>query len=267
MNVVVKVAKKQRKNRMTSVHLRIRNSRYGWIPDLPDKRDFLYKTIAPVIETPPNSVDLRSKCSSIENQGELGSCTACALTGNLEFLKKKTIFSRLFLYYNERVIRNTQNTDSGASIRDGIKSLTKLGDCTENLWPYIIKEFTVKPDQQAYADALKYLVLSYYRIGSLSEMKHTLSLGSPFVFGFSVYESFESPEVTKTGIIPMPGKKEHLLGGHAVMAVGFNETRKHFIVRNSWGKSWGDGGYFYMPYVYLENSSLASDFWTIRGLE
>jgi len=251
---------------MTSTHLRIRNPKYGWIPDLPDRRDFLYKVIAPVIGTPPNSVDLRPKCSPVENQGDLGCCTACALTGNLEFLKK-LIFSRLFLYYNERMIRNTQNTDSGASIRDGIKSLTKLGDCTENLWPYIINEFTVKPNQKAYTDALKYLVLSYYRIGALAEMKHTLSLGYPFVFGFSVYESFESADVAKTGIVPMPGKKEHLLGGHAVMAVGFNDNQEHFIVRNSWGKSWGDNGYFYMPYAYLENSSLASDFWTIRGLE
>jgi C1A family cysteine protease len=252
---------------MSVASLRIRDPKYGWIPDLPDKRDFLYKTIAPIIKPLPNLVDLRPKCSPVENQGNLGSCTACALVGNLDFLKKKHIFSRLFLYYNERVIRRAQNTDSGASIRDGIKTLTKLGDCAESLWPYIISEFTVKPDKKAYADALKYLVLSYYRIGSISEMKHTLSSGYPFVFGFSVYESFESIAVAKTGIVPIPGPKEHLLGGHAVMAVGYDGTKNYFIVRNSWGASWGDHGYFYMPYEYLETSSLASDFWTIRGLE
>lgn len=246
--------------------LRIRNPRYGWIPDLPDKRDFLYQSIAPITKPLPNSVDLRSKCGPIINQGDLGSCTACALTGNLEFLKK-LIFSRLFLYYNERVIRHTQNVDSGASIRDGIKTLTKLGDCLESFWPYIIDRFTIKPDNKAYKDASKYLVDKYYRIKTLDEMKHALSLGYPFVFGFSVYESFESLEVAKTGIVPMPKPGEHMLGGHAVMAVGYSDAKSEFIVRNSWGKTWGDSGYFYMPYEYLENSSLASDFWTIRDVE
>ena len=176
-------------------------------------------------------------------------------------------FSRLFLYYNERIIRHTQNIDSGASIRDGIKTLTKLGDCLESFWPYIIDQFTIKPDDKAYNNASKYLVDKYYRIKTLDEMKHTLSLGFPFVFGFSVYESFESVEVAKTGIVPMPGKGEHLLGGHAVMSVGYSDAKNEFIIRNSWGSSWGDGGYFYMPYEYLENSSLASDFWTIRDVE
>lgn len=246
--------------------LRTRNPRYGWIPDLPDKRDYLYKTVTPVTVPLPDSIDLRSKCGPIINQGELGCCTACALTGNLEFLKK-LIFSRLFLYFNERVIRHTQNVDSGASIRDGIKTLTKLGDCLESFWPYIINEFTVKPNDKAYNDASKYLVDRYYRIKTIDEMKHTLSLGFPFVFGFSVYDSFESPKVTKTGTVPMPLKGEHMLGGHAVMAVGYSDSQKQFIVRNSWGSTWGDDGYFYMPYDYLENSSLASDFWTIRDVE
>ena len=251
---------------MTSDPLRIRNSKYGWIPDLPDKRDFLYKTLAPQIVPLPTQVDLRARCSPVENQGTLGSCTACALVGNLEFLEKRSDFSELFLYYNERAIRNTQNTDSGASLRDGIKSLVKLGDCLESFWPYVIDKYTLKPDEQAYLDALKYLVVSYYKLGSTTEMKHTLVSGYPFVFGFSVYDSFESPEVAQTGIVPMPNPDEHLLGGHAVMAVGFNEAKQQFLVRNSWGDAWGDHGYFYMPYAYLENSSLASDFWTIRDV-
>lgn len=252
---------------MANMPLRIRNPKYGWIPDLPDKRDFLYRTIAPIIKPLPVRVDLRAKCSPVENQEDLGSCTACALVGNLEFLKKRLNFSKLFLYYNERVIRGTQNSDSGASLRDGIKALVKLGDCIESFWPYIIDRFTVKPDEKAYRDALRYEILRYYRIGSTAEMKHTLSSGFPFVFGFSVYESFESVEVSKSGIVPMPKPNEHLLGGHAVMAVGFNEVKKQFTVRNSWGRTWGDHGYFYMPYDYLENSSLAGDFWTIRNLE
>jgi len=259
-------AKRQRKNSMANTPLHYRNPKYGWIPDLPDKRDFLYKTLVPQITPLPGRVDLRMKCSPVENQGNLGSCTACALTGNLEFLKNRSDFSELFLYYNERAIRNTQNADSGASLRDGIKSLVKLGDCLESYWPYIIDKFTLKPDEKAYLDALKYLVLSYYRISSVPEMKHTLVSGYPFVFGFSVYESFEEPGVAQTGIVPLPAPTEHLLGGHAVMAVGFNEANQQFIVRNSWGNAWGDHGYFYMPYDYLDNSSLSSDFWTIRDI-
>ena len=252
---------------MANLPLRIRNPKYGWIPDLPDKRDYLYKVIAPSVAPLPSSIDLRPKCGPVENQGELGACTAFALTGNLEFLKNKDSFSELFLYYNERLIRGTVGTDSGASIRDGIKTLTKLGDCLENFWPYVIEKFTLKPDEKAYVDALDYQILNYYRLNSLSEMKHTINSGFPFVFGFSVYESFESEEVTETGIVPLPSIDEHLLGGHAVMAVGFNEDKKHFIVRNSWGGGWGDNGYFYMPYEYLENSKLSSDLWTIRGVE
>jgi C1A family cysteine protease len=252
--------------------LRLRESKYGWIPDLPDQRDFSYTLIQPTIETLPETVDLRSQCSLIESQGSLGSCTACALVGNLELLKKKELnkvlnFSRLFLYYNERLIRKTTDTDSGASLRDGIKTLVKAGDCPEDLWPYEIEKFTLKPSEQAYQSADDYQITSYYRINSTSEMKHTLSTGFPFVFGFAVYESFESPEVAQSGIVPMPQATERMIGGHAVMAVGYEDKKEQFIVRNSWGEGWGDKGYFYMPYAYLSSSFLSSDFWTIRDME
>ncbi len=250
----------------------IRNSKYGWIPDLPDQRDFKYSLLAKSFVSLPTKIDLRKNCSSIEDQGALGSCTAQALVGNLEFLKiqksQKTFdFSRLFLYYNERLIRKTVNTDSGASIRDGIKSLAKAGDCREDLWPYVTEKFRMKPNIKAYANALNYQILSYYRISSVSEMKHTLSLGLPFVFGFAVYESFESTQVTQTGQVPLPLPTERMIGGHAVMAVGYDDLKKQFIIRNSWGKHWGEAGYGYMPYAYLANTSLSSDFWTIRDME
>lgn len=252
--------------------LKVRKPKYGWIPDLPDQRDFLYAKLSPEIPSLPTHVDLRQGCTPVENQGELGSCTANALVGNLEFLKMKSLqkeidFSRLFVYYNERVIEHTTNTDSGAQLRDGIKTLAKAGDCTETVWPYDVSQFANEPPEAAYAEALNYQILSYYRLQTLSEMKHTLSSGFPFVFGFAVYESFESIDVSKTGIVPMPQASEHMLGGHAVMAVGYEDETERFIARNSWGSKWGDKGYFYMPFSYLTNSSLASDFWTIRDME
>src|SRR5258708_28311692 len=208
--------------------LLIRDSKYGWVPDLPDQRDFLYTKLAPFISTLPEKVDLRVDCSPIEDQGSLGSCTANALVGNLEFLKKKSLqiiinFSRLFLYYNERAIRKMQDNDSGASLRDGIKTLVKAGDCLETEWPYDIARFSVKPEDNAYTQALEYQITGYYRIVSLNEMKHTLSLGFPFVFGFAVYESFESPEVAKTGVVPLPLGTERMIGGHVVIAVGYDD--------------------------------------------
>jgi len=185
----------------------------------------------------------------------------------MKSLKKLINFSRLFLYYNERVISHTTDTDSGASLRDGIKTLKKLGDCTENLWPYNLGQFASKPPTMAYQNAKNYQITSYYRLSALEEMKHTLSSGWPFVFGFAVYKSFESKETTKTGIVKMPEKDERLLGGHAVLAMGYDDAKKYFIVRNSWGKEWGDQGYFYMPYKYLSSATLSSDYWTIRGME
>jgi C1A family cysteine protease len=249
-----------------------RNPKYGWIPDLPDIRDFPYVRLAAVLPPFPPTVDLRSFCTSVENQGKLGCCTACALVGNLEFLKMKNAkklidFSKLFLYFNERVIRHTEKIDSGASIRDGIKTLVKVGDCQESFWTYDTKKFKVKPSVDAYKDALNYQITNYYRINSVDEMKHTLSAGFPFVFGFAVYESFESKEVTKTGIVPMPDPSERMVGGHAVCAVGYDDKKQYFIIRNSWGTIWGDHGYFYMPYDYILNKSLAADFWTIREME
>ncbi len=240
--------------------------RYGWVPDIPDGRDFLYKAIRPVIRL-PDAVDLRGNCSDIEAQGKLGSCTAQALAGNIEFLDKKadaayTDVSRLFIYYNERVIMDTVEYDSGASLRDGIKTLKNDGACHETTWPYAISKFAKKPPTKCYIEAKKHLIQSYHRLYTVSEMLTCLADGYPFVFGFTVYESFDSPKVKKTGIVHMPGKDEIALGGHAVMAVGYNRKKKRVLVRNSWGASWGRNGYFTMPFEYIER--LAGDFWTIR---
>jgi C1A family cysteine protease len=246
---------------------------YGWLPDLPDHRDFLYSAIAPKLPRLPLKIDLRSKCSPVENQGNLGSCTANALVGAVEFLEIKdgamfVDLSRLFVYYNERVIEGTVGEDSGAFLRDGIKSLAKQGVCPEKEWPYNVGAYAKKPNRKCYTDARKHQITSYHRISTLNEMRTCLADGFPFVFGFTVYSAFESPVVAKSGVLNLPGPGEQVLGGHAVTAVGYDNTAKRFWIRNSWDTDWGQRGYFTMPYDYLDPAkNLADDFWTIRASE
>lgn len=245
--------------------------RYGWIPDLPDQRDHLYAAPFEVLRALPPSVDLRSQCPPVYDQGQLGSCTANAIGGVIQFdqMKEKLaeifIPSRLFIYYNERVIEGTVDSDSGAQIRDGIKTVAAQGVCPEDMWPYNIANFTEKPPANCYEVALQHRAVSYSRLArNLTLMKGCLASGYPFTFGFTVYESFESPEVAQTGVVPMPASGEKVLGGHAVDAVGYDDSSQRFIVRNSWGTGWGMNGYFTMPYAYLTQRGLSSDFWTIR---
>ncbi len=244
---------------------------YGWLPDVPDHRDFLYATSMVHIAKLPAKADLRPHCPPVYDQGALGSCTANAIGGAMQFerhkqkLKPDFVPSRLFIYYNERVMENSVDSDAGAQIRDGIKSIANQGDCPEKEWPYDIAKFTHKPKQECYQDAIKYKAVQYQRVPQiLNQMKGCLASGYPFVFGFSVYTEFESDAAAKTGEINMPGPKEKLLGGHAVVAVGYDDSTQRFIVRNSWGDWWGIKGYFTMPYSYLTDSNLADDFWTIR---
>lgn len=245
--------------------------KYGWIPDRPDHRDLIAPTSKGI--NPPK-VDLRPQCPpEILNQGELGSCTAnaIAIAFQFELMKQKsTVFlpSRLFIYYNERVMEGTVNSDSGAMIRDGIKSCVKQGAPPETNWGYDINKFTKKPDKNVYSEAMKHQVQSYARVNqNLNDIKSVLASGYPIVFGFTVYAGFESDEVAKTGIVKMPEATEENLGGHAVCMVGYDDSTKHFIVRNSWGQDWGDKGYFYLPYDYVTNPNLADDFWTIKLIE
>jgi len=251
--------------------------RYGWIPDLPDARDHLYAAPVEVLGNLPPKIDLRLQSPDVVyDQGELGSCTANAIAGAVQFERMKQklqsaqqlVPSRLFIYYDERVIEGTVSQDSGAMIRDGIKSVADQGVCFENgpnSWPYDITKFADAPPQGCYDLAAKNKIVQYSRlVQTLSQLKGCLAHGYPFVFGFTVYESFESPEVAKTGIMPMPAAGEHALGGHAVMAVGYDDSQHRFIVRNSWGPGWGIKGHFMMPYAYITDSNLADDLWTIR---
>ena len=137
----------------------------------------------------------------------------------------------------------------------------------ETDWPYDITLFAVEPPPSAYADAASHKLLQYQRVlPRLNQIKSCLAAGFPFVFGFTVYESFESDAVAATGVVPMPGTSESVLGGHAVMAAGYDDSQMRLIVRNSWGSGWGQAGYFTMPYAYVLDSDLASDFWTLRSV-
>lgn len=207
------------------------------------------------------------------DQGELGSCTANAAAAAVGFERNKQDLegyraSRLFIYYNERVLEDTVDYDSGAQIRDAINVLYKQGACREYMWEYNISEYKNQPTENCYNNALNFKIKEYLKLDNtnLAELKSCLAEGFAFIFGFTVFQSFETQTVAETGYVPMPQVYEKVLGGHAVMCVGYNDENEVFICRNSWGKSWGDNGNFYMPYAYLTNPNLASDFWTIRAL-
>jgi C1A family cysteine protease len=245
--------------------------RYGWIPDLPDHRDELFSAPVMALRTLPPRVDLRPQCPPVYDQGQLGSCTANSIGAAVEFeqMKQKLadvfVPSRLFIYYNERAMERTVDSDSGAQIRDGIKSVAKQGACPESEWPYLIARFKTRPRKSCYVEALRHRVVLYQRlIPTLNQLRGCLATGYPFVFGFTVYEGFESPKVAKTGHAPMPKPDERALGGHAVMAVGYDDPKQWFLLRNSWGPEWGMKGYFTLPYTYVTGSELTADFWTIR---
>lgn len=262
-------------------------ARFGWTPDIPDHRDHIYAAIPAILKKLPPKVDLRSKMPPVYDQGRIGSCTANAIAGAIQFDRRKGkqnpdfVPSRLFIYYNERAIEGSIATDSGAQIRDGIKQVVKLGVPPETLWPYddtpavsdggpwpAGAKPAQKPSPTAYSTASKYQAVSYQRLPrTLNSFRGVLAEGYPFVFGFSVYESLYGANGKPLITVPLPGPKDQLLGGHAVLAVGYDDAKQVFIVRNSWGKTNQDKGYFYLPYTYLTQEGLSDDFWTIRTIE
>jgi len=274
---------------------------YGYIPDKPDERDFVFKAVQKIEQLPP-SVDMREFCSPVRDQGSLGSCTGFSMGSGLrEFIMKKnlpppypmptpeapsclsyifpkkwfkrlgmaeyTMLSPMFLYYQERLLEGTINEDSGAEMRDGMKVLKETGICPEDHYPYNISKFNSKPGLSAYLEAGSFKISVYSRITGLVNMKSCLAVGGSLAIGFNVYESFETDEMEKTGRMPMPKKTEQWLGGHAVFVCGYVDDIEwpgggYFIVKNSWGVSWGDKGYFYMPYEFAGNINEVSDVWT-----
>jgi C1A family cysteine protease len=237
-----------------------------------DSRDHVFARM-PILEPLPTLVDLRLKCSPVVNQGSLGSCSSNAIGSGLkEYLILKSgqpfvSLSRLYLYYKEREMEGTINEDAGACLRDGMKIMAATGICEEQYMPYIIEKFQEKPSNEAEINAANHKFLSYQRLLSLNDVKRCLHDGYPVIGGIYIYESFESPIVAKTGIVPMPKPKEQSYGGHAICIVGYKDgkspTDGYFIVRNSWGETWGDKGYCYIPYNFL-TKSLMFDMWSAK---
>lgn len=264
--------------------------RYGWKPQMPDIRDLRFVPPAPTPSTPlPPYIDLRPRMPAVYDQGDLGSCTANMGAGLLEFIMMKEGIgtwtpSRLFIYYNERVIDGGDTADdTGAQCRDALTVMNQMGACPETEWPYNVNQFAVKPSDQCYTDAKKTLATAYLAVDqNVAAVKGALAAGYPVGFGFTVYDSFESDAVAQTGIMPMPADSENVLGGHAVIRVGYYDNSMlpvtlptgailnphpsggYYIVRNSWGPDWGDKGHFYAPYAL---DSISSDYWILQTVD
>lgn len=274
---------------------------YGWIPSRPDYRDL--RLAFPTVDSSviPSRIDFRdpdpaagrSFLPPVVDQGQLGSCTANMADGafSYDLAKQYGAFdyrsSRLFVYYCERALEGTVDSDSGASIADAAKVLNKTGAPPEDDWPYDVSRFAEKPPQQAYDDGKIHAAVRYARVGqTASEVGQCLAAGTPVCIGFTVYSAFEGSDVASTGVLNLPQAGESNLGGHAVLVVGLiggtalaaelgakgldttkiDTAATYYIVRNSWGDGWGDAGYFYMHQHYLLDPNLAGDFWVIQSV-
>jgi C1A family cysteine protease len=212
----------------------------------------------------PTSFDNRDTCSDVADQGKLGACTAFAMGKGLrEFMQRKNgerqePLSPLFMYYETRVRLGSPNQDSGGTITDGMAVLKQTGIATEATWAYDITKFTQKPPASSYASAGEFKVKKITQLAGLDDVKASIASGHPVPFGFIVYKNFM--KIGADGVMPMPGTLEQRLGGHAVLAVGYDDQKQQLIVRNSWSAKWGDKGYFYMPYAFAK-SGKAMDFW------
>lgn len=244
----------------------------GWRRQIPDHRDALYTFQTPlhIAKNLPRSVDLRDKCPAPYNQGPLGSCTGQGVAGAMHFdliqqgAKPPAPPSRLMIYYGARAIENDVPYDAGAQVRDAIKAST-AGVCFEDLWPYDTEQFATKPNAKCYTAGAKNRARLYRPVNQVAyAIRGCLAAKYPIVFGFTCYTALDSDEVARTGKLPMPGLNEAPIGGHCVLIVGYNTDDRYYIVRNSWGPEWGDEGYFYMPFPYVERADLSSDFWMIQ---
>lgn len=248
-----------------------RIQRYGWKRDKLDRRDNLFRVAKPVALPPKFSLIDSPHMPPVYDQGDLGSCTANAIGCSVDFslhAQGKAFISpsRLFIYYNERVLENTTDSDSGAEIRDGIKAVNWLGVCPEKLWPYDVKAFTTKPPAEAFTSALLCKALKYQKIPqSHATLANALAINQrPISFGVVVYDSFEDDAVAVSGNVPLPGHGENQIGGHAIDLVGYDDSRGVYEFRNSWGPDWGIKGYGTLPYAYVHDPQLSSDFWQIQ---
>jgi C1A family cysteine protease len=242
----------------------------GWQADRPDHRDRLLQV--PFVRKLflASQGDIGPKRPRVEDQQWVGSCVGNSTSSAFEFVAIKAglpveEMSRLFIYFATRVwIEKTPpSEDSGCQIRDAMKALAMFGCCHEKTWPYIPDKYSAAPTPAAITEAKRHLITQYWRCPSLRAVKVSILQGYPVVFGFTCFESLESDATTKTGIVPYPAAGEGSIGGHAVLATGFNDVTQLVKFENSWGPDWGDKGFGYLPYKYFTNG-YANDCWTIR---
>lgn len=257
---------------------------FGYKPDVPDKRDLHFR--ADYLKVGklrqklqafllPDFVDnSKDPAPSVYDQGNVGSCVGNATAGMLGHVTAHTgnppeSFSRLFIYGNAR---GWEPQDDGCTLRDAIKGVDKYGVPLEALWPYDTTKWAIQPPTEVYEAASYRHEIKYYRLTTLEGMRLCLSEGYPFIFGISIFDSFFHPV---NGIIPMPRRGDSLQGGHALLAVGYDHQRRLLKFRNSWGEDWGQGGYAWLPYDYVRNTSplvvelsqpLWMDAWTVRSI-
>lgn len=241
--------------------------------DTRDARDFEFKFKAAHVAGLPAVVDLRKWCVPTLTQ-DLSDCTANALTAVARWHiikaggKQDAPLSRLQLYYDERAIENCVTEDAGAEIRDGIKCMRDIGVCYEADWPYNVKKFAIKPPPDRYQRTQLFGSLTYERVDvSINAIKVAIATGFPVVIGISLFASFESDAVEKSGVVPMPDiTKEEMTGGHCMYVAGYGQKPGYFTVHNSWGDKWGDKGFCYIPEAYLGSAKFGSDYWVIKNV-
>lgn len=279
----------------THPHVTAHGTAMGWRKDLPDFRDRTPRidSVAQILSknrnmprgkaVAPATVDLRALFSAVEDQGNLGSCTANAGVALFEYFQKNAHGeyldgSRLFLYKATREL-NGESGDTGAELRTTMKAMALFGVPPEKAWPYVIKDFDDEPPAFCYAYGQNFKAMQYYRLDppgqtradTLKAIKNSLAAKLPAMFGFSVYSSIPGLGAG-TGDIPFPSPGEKLEGGHAIVAAGYDDARKigkekgALLIRNSWSTHWGEAGYGWLPYRYVLEG-LADDFWTLVRAE
>jgi C1A family cysteine protease len=243
---------------------------YGTRRDAPDPRDHTFAISRR--KKHAERVDLRGG-APIYNQKTLNSCSANAIAAAIRFdhlragNRRALNPSRLFLYFNERSIEGCIPKNVPVSLRDGYKTLARVGICAEQHWPYRVRHFAHHPPSECYDHAAAHRAVRYMRLKQdLRHIRECLADGYPFTAGITVYPSFETNRVKRTGSVPMPKRGEKLLGGHAVLIVGYDDRARHVIVQNSWGSGWGAGGYCFLPYDFILDEDHAWDLWTVRRM-
>jgi C1A family cysteine protease len=243
----------------------------GCAPDTADPRDVVHTATDAQLANLPPAIDLRPNCPPIYDQGALESCTSHAIGAAIEYNQRQSgevSFqpSRLFIYYNERQMEGLQRVDNGAMIRDGIKTVVRLGAPPEEMWPYDVTFVNQEPPAAAFAAAKPNLVTGYSRVPQeLDRLKAALAEGFPIVICIATFPSID--HTWDTGFIPLPQPSEQSDGGHCILLIGYNDASQTFLVRNSWGTSWGESGYGTISYEYITTDGLTSDFWTIRSVK